>query len=119
MNSFRLVEWQRFHSFQLEIALIAMGAFVLVTILSCYFYRLGKQFSWETISIHPYVRFAYVSFFKPHDSKKDGGQQSALESFYAAQVGGTALQFFSDLSLVRRMSMMQLENVSFKEGKTC
>lgn len=93
MESFRLLEWQRFHKFQLEIALIGMGAFVLVTILSCYFYSLGKQLTLDKLSIHPYVRFAYVSFFKPHDSKKDDGQQSALESFYAAQVGGQDFPF--------------------------
>lgn len=37
-------------------------------------------------SVGPYLRFAYVSFLKPHTGKNDGGQQSALESFYSAQV---------------------------------
>jgi len=87
MDSLRLVEWQRFHHHQLEISLIGMGAFVLVTILSCFLYSLGKQLSLDKLSLHPYLRFAYVSFFKPHDAKKDAGQQSALESFYSAQVG--------------------------------
>lgn len=87
MDSLRIVEWQRFHKFQLEIALIGMGAFVLVTVLSCFLYTLGKQLILEKLSLHPYLRFAYVSFFKPHDAKKDAGQQSALESFYSAQVG--------------------------------
>lgn len=86
MDSLRLVASQRFHNFQLEIGLIGMGAFVLVTVLSCFLYSLGKHFSLEKLSLHPYLRFAYVSFFKPHDANKDAGQQSALESFYAAQV---------------------------------
>ncbi|KEF58881.1 uncharacterized protein A1O9_03724 [Exophiala aquamarina CBS 119918] len=87
MDSLRLVEWRRFRDFQLDIALIGMGAFVLVTVLSCFLYSLGKRLSLGKLSLHPYLRFAYVSFFKPHDAKKDAGQQSALESFYSAQAG--------------------------------
>jgi hypothetical protein len=86
MDSLRLVEWQRFHNFQLEIGMIGMGAFVLVTVLSCFLYSLGKQLTLEKLTLYPYLRFAYVSFFKPHDANKDAGQQSALESFYSAQV---------------------------------
>lgn len=86
MDSLPLVQWQRFHNFQFEIGMIGMGAFVLVTVLSCFLYSLSKQFSLEKLSLHPFLRFAYASFFKPHDANKDGGQQSALESFYSAQV---------------------------------
>src|SRR4051794_4497961 len=31
-------------------------------------------------------KFVYASFLKPHRSSNDGGQQSALESFYETQV---------------------------------
>jgi betaine lipid synthase len=33
-----------------------------------------------------YSKFFYASFLKPHHSSSDGGQQSALESFYETQV---------------------------------
>ena len=35
----------------------------------------------------PYLRFLYAIFLKPHQRTADGGQQSALESFYSTQVG--------------------------------
>lgn len=39
------------------------------------------------LGLTPYVQFAYNNFIKPHDAKAGEGQQSALESFYARQVG--------------------------------
>ena len=36
--------------------------------------------------LRTYLKFIYAIFFKPHGNAVDGGQQSALESFYATQV---------------------------------
>ncbi|KAK5384212.1 hypothetical protein LTS13_002405 [Exophiala xenobiotica] len=85
MDLFSYSEWQRLKSFQVDVALIAGGFLALVTILGCLVYKLGGHLSFEKITAHPYVRFAYVCLIKPHEHKTDGGQQSALESFYAAQ----------------------------------
>lgn len=79
-------EWQRLEHFHLNIALIGVAFLALVTILACLVYKLGAQLSLKNIKTHPYVRFAYVCLIKPHDGKAEAGQQSALESFYAAQV---------------------------------
>lgn len=89
MDLFSYSEWQRLKGFQVDIALIAGGFLALVTILGCLVYKLGGHLSFEKISAHPYVRFAYVCLIKPHDHNSEAGQQSALESFYAAQVGHT------------------------------
>ncbi|KIW48588.1 uncharacterized protein PV06_01160 [Exophiala oligosperma] len=78
-------EWQRLEHFHLNIALIGVAFLALVTILACLVYKLGAQLSLKNIKTHPYVRFAYVCLIKPHDGKAEAGQQSALESFYAAQ----------------------------------
>ncbi len=84
-------EWRRLKQFQVELGVIGVGFFVLVTILVCLLYKLSGQFSTDKLTQkltqNPYLRFAYASFIKPHGGVKDGGQQSALESFYAAQVG--------------------------------
>jgi betaine lipid synthase len=40
-----------------------------------------------------YLKFFYVSFLKPHTGDSHGGQQHALESFYAAQVCMAAMVF--------------------------
>ncbi|KIX02343.1 uncharacterized protein Z518_08284 [Rhinocladiella mackenziei CBS 650.93] len=85
MEPFSYAEWQRLKSFHLELGLIGMGFFVLVTILACLLYKLGGHFILEKLIAHPYVRFVYVCLLKPHDKQTDAGQQRALESFYSAQ----------------------------------
>ena len=52
-----------------------------------------------------YLRFIYAIFLKPHQNTADGGQQSALESFYATQVG-TEHAFESYLANVFRLPSM-------------
>lgn len=89
MDFFSYSGWQRLKDFHLDIALIGVAFLALVTILACLVYKLGAQLSLENIKAHPYVRFAYVCLLKPHGGKAEAGQQSALESFYAAQVDYT------------------------------
>jgi len=71
-----------------------IGLLVLVTALIClalftiviHYFGLPSSTSADKFFLTPYLKFAYVSFLKPHTGRADGGQQSALESFYAAQV---------------------------------
>ncbi|KAK4940000.1 hypothetical protein LTR10_019852 [Elasticomyces elasticus] len=85
MDLLSYAEWQRFENYHRELAIIGIGFTVLVTILGCLVYQLGGQLTMDKLTSHPYVRFAYACMIKPHDAKYDDGQQSALESFYAAQ----------------------------------
>lgn len=87
MDLFSPTEWQRLSRFQPELGLIGLGFFVLITVLGCLLYRVGRQLDLEKLTVHPYLRFAYVCLIKPHDKRRDAGQQTALENFYAAQVG--------------------------------
>lgn len=91
MDLFNYAEWERLENYHRELALIGIGFFVLVTILGCLVFKLGGQLSIDKLTSHPYVRFVYACVIKPHEAKYDDGQQSALESFYSAQVGGTTL----------------------------
>lgn len=72
-----------------ETGLIVLGVAVaflgLLAILTQYF-ELSTTVSFEKSFIAPYIKFIYACFIKPHAGNKDGGQQSALESFYATQV---------------------------------
>lgn len=75
-----------------ETGLLVLGVvvafFVLFAVLAQYFdLSPSSKCSVDKFFLTPYLKFAYVSFFKPHTGKADGGQQSALESFYSAQVG--------------------------------
>ena len=70
----------------LEAGLIAIGVVVVVGVALATAAQAIRATKWETWRIAPYLRFAYASFLKPHRGQVDGGQQSALESFYSAQV---------------------------------
>ena len=69
---------------------VVIGFFVLLAVVSQYF-EFSRSTTWDKFFLTPYVKFAYVSFFKPHTGDADGGQQSALESFYSAQVGAQSI----------------------------
>lgn len=73
-----------------ETGLLALGVaiafFALFAFVAQYF-ELSSSISADKFFLTPYLKFAYVSFLKPHTGQADGGQQSALESFYSAQVG--------------------------------
>lgn len=86
MSSLPLAEWRRLERFHPELALIAFGALALVATLCLCLYRMAAQLKTDDFLLTPYLRFAYASFFKPHQGDRAEGQQSALESFYAAQV---------------------------------
>lgn len=70
----------------LAIAFFALFAFVVQ------YFDLSLSLSVDKFFLTPYLKFAYVSFLKPHTGQADGGQQSALESFYSAQVGTSSPQ---------------------------
>ena len=93
MARFSYAEWQRLKDFHLEIGLIGVGFTVLVTILGVVLYKLGGQIPIDKLTSNPYIRFVYACMLKPHDRRSDVGQQSALDSFYSAQVGETIFAF--------------------------
>lgn len=64
---------------------IAIVFFLLLALVAPYL-ELSSSVSWDKFVLTPYLKFAYVSFIKPHTGRVGEGQQSALESFYAAQV---------------------------------
>lgn len=64
---------------------IAIAFFLLLALVAPYL-DLTSSISIDKFFLTPYLNFAYVSFVKPHSGQVGGGQQSALESFYAAQV---------------------------------
>jgi len=67
-------------AFGVVIAFFALCAFV------ARYFDLFSSITADKFFLTPYLKFAYVSFLKPHTGGADGGQQSALESFYSAQV---------------------------------
>lgn len=64
---------------------IAVAFFILLALVAPYL-ELSSSISFDKFVLTPYFKFAYVSFIKPHTGQVGDGQQSALESFYAAQV---------------------------------
>ena len=80
----------RLSTFNAEIAILSLAVVAGVA----FWLTLGTQSSRKAGSIlSPYTQFAYNNFIKPHDVKAGEGQQHALESFYARQVGRTCLVF--------------------------
>lgn len=64
---------------------LGIAFFVLIALVASYL-ELNVSTSPDKFSLTPYLKFAYASFLKPHTGQVGDGQQSALESFYAAQV---------------------------------
>jgi hypothetical protein len=78
--------WQ----FDIKIVVLSAILFAGVAVVAAHGSKTLRASSFGPLS--PYLLFAYNNFLKPHDAKAGDGQQSALESFYARQVGcGTCL----------------------------
>ena len=67
-----------------EMSIVALGIFAVVALFVAH---ATNSIDFPGLGLSPYLQFIYANFIKPHKGKVDGGQQSALESFYAAQVG--------------------------------
>jgi betaine lipid synthase len=78
-----LFESVRFSSLHFIIFLVA--AFVLLFVGLTISAGLARTKGSSESTLVSYSKFFYASFLKPHHSS-DGGQQSALESFYETQV---------------------------------
>jgi betaine lipid synthase len=70
--------------FSPETSLIALAIFGLLAVLVAF---VTRSSDFPGLGLSPYLKFVYANFVKPHDAKTSDGQQSALESFYGAQVG--------------------------------
>lgn len=79
----RLAQWARIDG---ETSLIALAVVAALALLAAF---VMNSASFTGLGLSPYLRFFWANFLKPHE-KINGGQQSALESFYAAQVGSLA-----------------------------
>ena len=79
-NELRLAQWVGVNG---ETSLIAFAVFAALLLLAAF---ITNSVSFAGKGLSPYLRFFWANFLKPHE-KINGGQQSALESFYAAQVG--------------------------------
>lgn len=68
-----------------EEGLMILGAGIVIFVLIAVVAQYLEAPSIDKFFLTPYIKFAYASFLKPHTGRPDGGQQSALESFYSAQ----------------------------------
>lgn len=87
---------------------VGIAFFVLLALVTPYL-QPSTSISRDKFSLTPYLKFAYVSFIKPHTGEVGNGQQSALESFYAAQVSPTATKTSFLLMRSRLLCMMPQE----------
>lgn len=79
-----LLDGVRFSGLHFIIFLVAL--FVLLFVGLTISAGLASTKRLSESSLVSYSKFFYASFLKPHHSSSDGGQQSALESFYETQV---------------------------------
>ena len=99
-----------------RISLSGFGIFVLLALLVVYATKSTQAIS----ALSPYLKFAYNSFVKPHGCQTGDDQQSALESFYEAQVGSCRLrQCTFQLSVSRLQSTTRPANGFYADAKTC
>ena len=106
-----------FRQMDVETSLIGLGIFAVLALLVA---RATNSINLAGIGISPYLHFIYANFLKPHKGKVDGGQQSALESFYAAQVGEQASSRGTcQLSFARQASMILRESAFFAAVRIC
>ncbi|EXJ80976.1 hypothetical protein A1O3_07264 [Capronia epimyces CBS 606.96] len=80
-----LAEWQRLKDFHLRLGLVGTAILVLVAVFCAVSYRFTGLLTVKKITSHPFVRFTYACLLKPHEKGIDGGQRTALESFYSSQ----------------------------------
>jgi len=109
----------RFSSLHLTIFLVAIFVVLFVGLTISAGLASAKGFS-DSILVS-YSKFFYASFLKPHQSSSDGGQQSALESFYETQVfRRTTAPFTSGTEAPDRQQFTMLPGSdSFEAVKTC
>lgn len=88
---------------------VAIAFFVLLALVAPYL-ELSSSVTLDKFVLTPYFRFAYASFIKPHTGHVGDGQQSALESFYAAQVSFTAPETSQVLTISRLQCTMPRGN---------
>lgn len=84
---------------------VGIAFFVLLALITPYLHP-STSIPLDKFSLAPYLKFAYVSFIKPHTGEVGDGQQSALESFYAAQVSLTMTMTLFLLMRSRLLCMM-------------
>ncbi|RMZ80151.1 hypothetical protein DV737_g3047, partial [Chaetothyriales sp. CBS 132003] len=65
-----------------DTSLIVLGLFALLALLVAH---ATNALNLPRSALSPYLQFVYANFFKPQKGQVEGGQQSALESFYSAQ----------------------------------
>ena len=100
-----------------ETSLIGLGIFALLALIVAH---ATNSIGFDGVGLSPYLQFIYANFIKSHKGKADSGQQSALESFYAAQVSHEALRKGTcQLSSARQASMTQPESASYAAVRTC
>jgi hypothetical protein len=75
---------RHFDQVTVEVTLVSLAVFA---VLALWVAHTSKSVQFPGFGLSPYLQFAYNNFIKPHDAKAGEGQQSALESFYAKQVG--------------------------------
>lgn len=101
----------------IEWSLVGLGVFAILALLVA---RVTDSTNFPGFGLSPYLRFAYANFLKPHNGKTGDGQQGALESFYAAQVGTRAsCNSMAQLRMSRLESTTPLGSVCFAVVKTC
>lgn len=69
-----------------ETSLTILAVFAALALLVAY---VTNSVDFPGFGLSSYLKFVWVNFLKPHEKTSDG-QQSALESFYAAQVSYSA-----------------------------
>lgn len=74
--------------FDADVVILSLAIFAGLALWVAYASKSGQLLG---SALTPYLQFAYNNFIKPHDAKFGEGQQSALESFYARQVGQICL----------------------------
>ena len=79
--SFGLVETR-----DLRLVIFAVGILLSFAVLGVFVASGAFRLKDVSNTLRTYLKFIYAIFFKPHGNAVDGGQQSALESFYATQV---------------------------------
>ena len=101
-----------------QAALFAVGLLLVFMLAYGSIHFLTKHLQQILTKGISYLKFFHASFLKRHPESFDGGQQSALESFYKTQVG-TCLIFKAPTNQYRLPYMMRRENAFFEAAKTC
>jgi hypothetical protein len=117
MDTIVLPKIMQLRQMDVETSLIGLGIFAVLALLVAH---ATNSISFPGLGLSPYLKFVYANFIKPHTRKFDGGQQSALESFYAAQVGhSVSFRDTRQLRSARLASMTPPESAFCVVVKTC